>query len=77
MTNNNHDSMQNAENKPVIKPKPAIIVDIDPEAEVINVSGGTGDVTVQAQITIKDKRVWAIIGLVVILVAGCKAAGLW
>ena len=68
--------MQKTDND-AVKPKAAIILDMNPEDETISVSGGVGQIDVQASITIKDKRVWAIIGLIVIIVAGAKAAGLW
>ena len=60
-----------------VEPKPGIIVDMNPEDKIISVHGGVGDVRVQARINIKDKRIWAVIGLVVIIVVGLKAAGFW
>jgi len=65
------------DNEPVIEPKPAIILDMKPDDEIISVDGGTGDVTVQAKITIKDKRVWAVIGALIIIITVCKLTGIW
>lgn len=65
------------DDKTPVEPKPGIIVDMSPEDEIINVHGGVGDVRVQARINIKDKRIWAVIGLIVIIVAGLKATGFW
>ena len=63
-----------------VKPKAAIILDMNPEDETMRVGAdfdGDGHADIEAQATIKDKRVWAIIGLIVIIVAGAKATGLW
>jgi len=66
--------------EPHVEPKPAIILDMNPEAQTVDVGidiDSDGSPDVEANITIKDKRIWAIISLIVIIVAGTKAAGLW
>lgn len=68
------------DNDRTVEPKPAIVLDADSEAESVSVGAdldGDGEPDVQANITIKDKRVWAIIGVIVIIVAGAKAFGIW
>lgn len=72
--------MQNTDSKTGVKPKAVIVVDLTPEDETMRVGAdfdGDGQADIQARITIEDKRVWAIIGLIVIIVAGAKAVGLW
>jgi len=67
------------DNKPVIEPKPAIILDVNPVAESVDVGvdiDGDGKPDIHTKITITDKRVWAIISLIVIII-GTKTAGLW
>lgn len=67
------------DDKTPVEPKPGIIMDMYPDSESVDIGAdidGDGQPDVTARIIIKDKRVWAIIGLIVIVVAGLKAAGI-
>lgn len=68
------------DNDRTVEPKPAIIIDMNPEAKMVDVGAdldGDGVSEVRALLSVRDKRVWAIIGVIVIIVAGAKAFGIW
>ena len=72
--------MEEMTDEPTIEPKPAIIIDMNPDSENIKIStdwNGDGQPDVQANLILRDKRLWAIVSIIIFIVAGAKACGLW
>jgi len=66
--------------EPTIEPKPAIIIDMNPESENIKIRAdwdGDGQPDIQTNIILHDRRFWAIVSILTFIVAGAKACGLW
>ena len=61
-------------------PKPAIILDGDEENQELGVGvdfDGDGKPDIEVKITIKDPRIWAVIGWVLFGISITKNAGIW